>query len=305
MNINSFYSQVSLLTKVLPIVGREKVFALKGGTAINLFVRDMPRLSVDIDLTFLPILNREETFTEIFSALQRIKKNIEESLLGAKVKLIQAKSVPVPTSFYVAYQNIEIKVEVNFVLRGSAFPTVISTLCKSAVQEFNIDIEVVTLSIADLYGGKICAALDRQHPRDLFDIMILQDNEGITEEIRKSFIVYLASHSRPMNELLAPNFKDISLIYENEFIGMTKHSVELSSLYAARLKLLATLKQDLTPSEKQFLISIKEGTPEWSALGIPGIQNLPGIQWKLSNIQKMLPEKRKNVLEKLKEALSI
>jgi hypothetical protein len=52
---NPFYRQVVLLIELLPLVARERCFALKGGTAINLFVRDLPRLSVDIDLTYLPI----------------------------------------------------------------------------------------------------------------------------------------------------------------------------------------------------------------------------------------------------------
>jgi len=53
-----YRSQVELLLRVLPYVAKEKVFALKGGTAINLFVRDLPRLSVDIDLTYLPFEDR-------------------------------------------------------------------------------------------------------------------------------------------------------------------------------------------------------------------------------------------------------
>lgn len=54
----SYRKQVSLLIKIVPLVAKEAVFALKGGTAINLFLRNMPRLSVDIDLTYLPVKDR-------------------------------------------------------------------------------------------------------------------------------------------------------------------------------------------------------------------------------------------------------
>lgn len=64
-----FYRQVALLVRVLPWVATEKCLALKGGTAINLFVRDMPRLSVDIDLAYLPIEPREASLQHISAAL--------------------------------------------------------------------------------------------------------------------------------------------------------------------------------------------------------------------------------------------
>jgi len=67
---NPYYQQVVLLLDVLPIVGQETCFALKGGTAINLFVRNLPRLSVDIDLTYLPVQDRTTSLREVGSALE-------------------------------------------------------------------------------------------------------------------------------------------------------------------------------------------------------------------------------------------
>jgi len=69
----TYRQQVSLLLSVLPEVAKERCFALHGGTAINLFIRNMPRLSVDIDLTYLPIENREPSLKNIAEALQRNK----------------------------------------------------------------------------------------------------------------------------------------------------------------------------------------------------------------------------------------
>ena len=67
-----FRRQVALLVRTLPVVAEETCFALKGGTAINLFVRDLPRLSVDIDLTYLPVTSREASLADIGAALGRI-----------------------------------------------------------------------------------------------------------------------------------------------------------------------------------------------------------------------------------------
>ncbi len=73
-----------------------------------------------------------------------------------------------------------------------------------------MEMEIPVLSFADLYGGKICAALDRQHPRDLFDIKLLSEARGLNEEVSQAFVIYLASHNRPMSELLSPNFQGMN-----------------------------------------------------------------------------------------------
>jgi predicted nucleotidyltransferase component of viral defense system len=299
-----YKAQVDLLLRVLPLISKESDFALKGGTAINLFLRNMPRLSVDIDLTFLPILGREETFTKISSAISRLKNSIESSLSGTKVIPKQTSGTPGPTTFTVDEKRIQIKVEINFVLRGSVYQPSIQTLAEKAQTEFNSLIRVNCLSTPDIYAGKLCAALDRQHPRDLFDVKELLENEGITDDIRKAFVVYLASHSRPMNELLAPNFKDISTIYEQDFVGMTTEPIELQSLLETRERLVSIIKSELIEKERLFLISMKEGSPNWKLLEIEEIEKLPGLQWKLNNINKMDSNKREVALDKLKKALS-
>jgi hypothetical protein len=80
-----FHRQVALLLRVLPQVAEEECFALKGGTAINLLVRNMPRLSVDIDLTYLPIKPREASLADIDSAMRRIANRIQSALRGVRL----------------------------------------------------------------------------------------------------------------------------------------------------------------------------------------------------------------------------
>jgi len=305
MKDSRYYQQVRLLLSVLPIISLEPQFALKGGTAINLFIRDMPRLSVDIDLTYLPIEPREASLDGIHEGVKRIEKDIESKIKDVRVTFVQLKGVSVPTTLNVQTRDASIIVETNLVLRGSVYPAEVRGLCTSAQDTFEMYTEVQTLSVADIYGGKLCAALDRQHPRDLFDVMLLLADQGITDEIRKAFIVYLASHSRPMHELLDPYWKDISEMFSKEFAGMTREPVELSSLLSAREDMLVEIKRGITSNEKQFLISMKEDKePSWHLLGFDGIENLPGLQWKLLNIQKMSSDKREIALEKLKKVLS-
>ncbi|MFQ5651387.1 MAG: nucleotidyl transferase AbiEii/AbiGii toxin family protein [bacterium] len=162
-----------------------------------------------------------------------------------------------------------------------------------------------TLSIGDLYGGKICAALDRQHPRDLFDVYVLFNNEGITEDIRKAFLVYLISHPRPIIELLNPTLKDFSGVFEHEFKGMTTTQIELDDLVQARLELIHFVKYSLSERERQFLLSVKQIKPRWELLELQHIKNLPAVQWKLLNLKRMDKAKHSKAVEKLRSFLEI
>jgi predicted nucleotidyltransferase component of viral defense system len=279
---------------------------LKGGTAINLFVRDMPRLSVDIDLAYLPVEEpRETALNKIGEALSRIAAAIKKAIPGTKVQERRAQEPERIAKLMVSTGQARIKIEPNAVIRGSVFPVEERELTKRAEEMFERSVTAWTLSVPDLYGGKLCAALDRQHPRDLFDVRVLLDKEGITDEIRKAFVVYLASHDRPISELLDPTRKDIQQVYENEFAGMTVDKMACHDLIAAREALIETVKNDLTQDEKAFLLSLKEGQPKWGLMGIEGIEKLPAIQWKLKNIQSMNEKKRAASLDKLKRTLGV
>jgi predicted nucleotidyltransferase component of viral defense system len=301
-----FFKQAELMLKTIPHVATESCFALKGGTAINLFVRDMPRLSVDIDLAYLPVGEPRETALKKSSeALGRIAATIKRTITGTRVQESRAREPEHVIRLIVSTGATRIKIEPNEIIRGSVFPSEERELSQRAEDLFELSVRARALSLADLYAGKLCAALDRQHPRDLFDVKILLDNEGITDEIRKAFVVYLASHDRPMHELLDPKRKDVRRIYENEFAGMSIEDIAYRDLIAAREKLIETLKKELTDDEKTFLVSIKSGEPNWSVLGLKGIEKLPALQWKLLNIQKMGAKKRGELLLKLKRTLGL
>ena len=166
---NPYFRPVELLVKVLPIVGQSDCFALKGGTAINLFYREMPRLSVDIDLVYLPLRSRDEALQEMTQELFRIAREIERIIPLAKVQYSKLNRTEHITRLLVELDRAVIKVELSPVLRGTVYPAGIRRICRSAEERFGFA-EVQVVSFEDLYAGKILAALDRQHPRDLFGV---------------------------------------------------------------------------------------------------------------------------------------
>jgi predicted nucleotidyltransferase component of viral defense system len=299
-----FYKQAELMLRAMPAVAAETRFALKGGTAINLFVRDMPRLSVDIDLTYLPLEPRQESLQHLGEALEHIGSTIEETVRPCQAHRARDGAGNI-SKLIVRTADAQVVVEPNTVLRGTIFPCEERELVRSAQDLFALSVTVNTLSLPDLYGGKLVAALDRQHPRDLFDVKLLVENEGITDDIRRAFVVYLASHDRPMNELIDPVRKDFRQVFETQFAGLTAAPVTYEELAEARESMIHQLCESLTLAERQFLVSIKEGKPRWELLGLEGIERLPGIQWKLQNIAKMSPKKHAAALEMLKARLGL
>ena len=303
MDANSpFFKQVRLLVALLPHVARQHCFALKGGTALNLFVRDLPRLSVDIDLAYVPIENRETSLAAIDRALKTIGTDVERTVPRAVVRGSVLSGTATWFKLLVEQEGVSVKIEVTPVLRGSVYPSDLRELVPRAQTLFGYA-QMQVLSFEDLYAGKLCAALDRQHPRDLFDVRLLLAAEGITPRLKNAFLVYLLSHHRPMAELIAPTRKDIEAVYKGEFAGMVVEPVTLEALYAAREELITTVHRMLTDEDRQFLLAVKRGDADWSKFPIPDAQRLPAIQWKLHNLELMEPAKRKKALKALERAL--
>jgi predicted nucleotidyltransferase component of viral defense system len=299
----AYRKQVALLIKIVPLVAAETAFALKGGTAINLFLRDMPRVSVDIDLTYVPVKDRAASLKEIDGAMKRIAAAIELGVPGAKVNASTPKGEKSITKLIVRAGGAQIKIEVTPVLRGCVYEPEVRSVSARVEEEFGFA-EMSVVSFPDLYGGKIVAALDRQHPRDLFDVRDLFAKEGM-DNVRKAFIVYLLSHDRPMAEVLAPQRLDISAEYQRGFEGMVDEPVTLDELLKAREDLIAEIAGRMPEQHKRFLISVKRGEPDWALLDLPGAKDLPAVQWKLQNLAKLSDEKRAQLLKGLNAALQI
>ena len=300
---NIYYKQVKLLLEVLPYVNQEECFALKGGTAINMFIRDMPRLSVDIDLIYLPIEDRTSSLKHISESLERIAKAIESSMRSAKVFRLDQRSDGTLSKLQVDKEGVRIKIETSPVMRGTVKKPTPMMVSPKVEDAFGFA-ETLVVHHDDLYAGKLCAALDRQHPRDFFDVRGLLDNEGISDDLMDVFIVYLISSSQPIVKLLQPNRINISHLFEEQFVGMTTGSIELKHLTDTREELMQQLHQKLTDKHKAFLLGFKKGNPDWSLLPFENIDQLPSVKWKMLNLDKMSKTQRGEALGKLERSLS-
>ncbi len=281
----AYLESARLLTRVAPLVLVDDTFALKGGTAINMFVRDLPRLSVDIDLVFA------DYRVPRTDALNRINEAIRQSVTRLKKQGFQTRAQTTAdageSKLLVRDGKVEVKVEVNFILRGTVRPVQRAALTARSREILEADLEIPVVSLEDLYGGKLVAAMDRQHPRDLFDVRQLLEHEGITPGIRRAFVVYLACHNRPVHEVLFPAVHDIGETYQREFLGMMVDPVELEALLATRERVVQELPRALTAEERRFLLSLVRAEPDWSLLGIPHLEQLPAIRWKLQNLERL------------------
>jgi len=299
---NPFTEQARLLVALLSSVAKQPCFALKGGTAINLFLRDMPRLSVDIDLTYLPVEGRDVSLTGIDAAIGEITEDIALHIPRAKVNASILPGTGKRFKLLVWQGETSVKIEVSPVLRGSVFPAELRQLSARATKAFGYA-RVPVLSFEDLFAGKMCAALDRQHPRDLYDVHWLLQQEGIDERLKNAFLVYLMGHNRPMAELLAPQAQDIEPLYRAELEGMTYEPVGLQQLRETLPLLVGKIHAAMTDSDRRFLLALKKKTQDWRDFPLPEAERLPAIQWKMINLTRMGPSKRRLAAVKLEKVL--
>lgn len=281
----AYIDTVRLLLEAAPEVFRSRVFAMKGGTAINLFVQDLPRLSVDIDVVYVPHNEpRDTALAEIATELNAIRDRLQSLGLTAEVT---ATAVGDETKIFVRRGRDQVKIEINHVFRGTVFPPESRPLGKTASDLFTVAFSVPTLAVPELYGSKLVAALDRQHPRDFFDVHGMFQTHGLRPETVECFIAYLAGHNRPVHEVLFSRDLDMEPTFRNEFVGMERTMVTLADLNAARDRLRRELFAALTDAQKSFLVSLVSGEPDWALLPIPHLGKLPAVQWKLQNLARL------------------
>lgn len=297
---DQYQAQVRLLMRLIPIVARETCFALKGGTAINLFVRDLPRLSVDIDLMYLPMHERSEALVEIDAAMKRIKTSALADLRGARVtENVHDGAI---LRLLVMAEGTQVKIEVSPVLRGVVYEPFIAPVTEAVEEVFGFA-ETNVVSFEDLFAGKLVAALDRQHPRDLFDVRGLLTHEGLSDELREAFIIYLLSHNRPMGEVLSGRVKDLANEYRNGFEGMTEEVIAIEELIKTQHEMIKTLIGGMPDHHRAFLIGFERGEPDWSLLRISHVAELPAIRWRQRNLDKLNPDQRSDLVELLRASL--
>jgi len=281
----AYIETVRLLLEVAPEVFEQPDFAMKGGTAINLFVDHMPRLSVDIDVVYTDHRrSRDEALKAISAGLEKIRSGLSGRGLDAEI-------IPTTTGedirLIVRRRPNLVKIEVNHVFRGTVLPVEARRLGTEARKTFATEITVPLLATPELYGSKLVAAMDRQHPRDFFDVRGMYEHGGLTPDIVECFVCYLAGHNRPVHEVLFSRENDMAPAFENEFVGMAREPITLDELLEVRRRLHRDLPAVLTPNHRQFLLGLVGGEPDWNLIKCPHLSELPAIRWKLQNLAKL------------------
>lgn len=280
-----YIDTVRLLLAVAPVIFESPRFALKGGTALNLFVQDLPRLSVDIDVVFIDhVMEREAALIAIGDDLQTAKAKLERMGYSATIRRTQKGD---ESKLLVADQASQIKVEVNSVFRGTLLPVTQRALVSSARDRFTTAMELPVLAIPELYGSKLVAALDRQHPRDWFDVAAMMDGFGLDAEMVDCFVAYLAGHNRPVHEVLFSNDLPLDEIFNTDFVGMTAAEIPLQRLIETRQHIRQELPKVLTDAHRRFLLSFVRAEPDWTLMPFDHLKDLPAIRWKLLNLKKL------------------
>jgi predicted nucleotidyltransferase component of viral defense system len=296
----SVYAQkVDLLLRLLPLVMDEKVFAVHGGSAINLFLRDLPRYSVDIDLTYIPLADRQTSIDDINLHLKSISDKTRRAFPGMHITPNFATC-----KLLCEYRGKQVKVEVNQTKRGIVGGEVMHLpLCDKAQDEFQIYCEADIVPLTQLYGGKIAAALSRQHPRDLFDVKYMTAS---LHDCREGLIFCLLGSDRPIHESFAPTLIDQHDALANQFTGMTDTSFTYEDFEETRSKLIADVNQLMTNADRRFLISFEQGNPQWEGYEFEYFKDYPSVKWKLLNLQRLAkqnPDKLNMEADKLKSIL--
>ena len=275
-----YRKQVALLIRIMPSVYKIKEFAVHGGTAINLFHRNLLRYSVDIDVTYIPIENRQQSLASINQKLLEVKKNIEKTMPGGVVK-----HKPGVWKLLSTLGDATVKIEVNATKRGIIGDVVELPLCEKARNEFSMGCKARTVSFSQLYGGKITAALSRQHPRDLFDCKYMELQSF--DDVKNGFMLCLLGSDKPIIESLQPHDIDQTEALENQFQGMTETPFGYEDYLESRTALLSLVNGGLTITDKEFLLSFEQGEPDWNKCCAGDLSQYPSVQWKLLNIGKL------------------
>lgn len=271
---------MALLIRIMPSVYKIKEFAVHGGTAINLFHRNLLRYSVDIDVTYIPIENRQQSLASINQKLLEVKKNIEKTIPGVVVK-----HKPDVWKLLCTLGDATVKIEVNATKRGIIGDVVELPLCEKAKNEFSMGCKARTVSFSQLYGGKITAALSRQHPRDLFDCKYMELQSF--DDVKNGFMLCLLGSDKPIIESLQPHDIDQTEALENQFQGMTETPFGYEDYLESRTALLSLVNGGLTITDKEFLLSFEQGEPDWNKCCAGDLSQYPSVQWKLLNIGKL------------------
>lgn len=284
MITQNYIDTVRLMLRVAPLVFEHPAFALKGGTAINLYIDQMRRLSVDLDVVYLDgTADRATALQDISQMLSAVSEGALKQ--GLDVQRLR-RSSDHEAVIVVSDGSVRVKVEVNTVFRGSVYQPSLGDLCDTAARTFEVSVPLTLLDTSEVYAGKLLAALDRQHPRDLFDLWRFRQNSSIDDRLMDAFVLYLCGHSRPPHEILDGRDREISSDYERGLLGMLDEPVpSLQEIQATRYWARMAVLASLNTAHRTFLgdfFGLREVDEKFAGVALA---QLPALEWKRRNLR--------------------
>jgi hypothetical protein len=247
-----------------------------------------------VDVTYIPLGPRDESLADIDKKLAAISQQLQRAVPGINIR-------PVPNKLLCILGRNTVKIEVNGIKRGIIGPTIEMPLCDKAQAEFGMYCKARIVPVEQLYGGKIAAALSRQHPRDLFDYNYMETDK--IDRLKRGFMFALLGSDKPFIESLSPHSINQQEALENQFRGMTDIPFTYENYETARKQLITFINALLNEEDKAFLVSFEEADPQWEKSAYSDFRDFPSVQWKLFNVNKLKtqnPPKHRQEVERLR-----
>lgn len=247
---------------------------------------------MDIDLTWLPMHNFAGDAALVAAALEQLAGMLRGRPLQLQVQSSTGEGTRSVTRLMASRGRARVQIETTPVMRGTVHP-VRTMVVRPKVEEAFGFASVQALDFSDLYAGKLAAALSRQHPRDLFDVSLLLDDERANDVLWRTFLVYLTCSPKPAWEMLAPRVPaDFAATFDVHFRGMTAEPVTAEALLESRERLLARVAGWLNEPSRAFLRSVEDEEPDFGLIGLSHASELPGVRRRLHNLAQRTAAKR-------------
>ena len=273
-------SQMQLLVDLMPYVSED--FAPKGGTAINMFCRDLPRYSVDMDLVYLPRTDRLTAVRSMRGLLEQMRRAAQNGLRGVTTSQVRGGKDATAGLLWVEVRRgeVSVKIETPVSARQTLHAPSILNAVPAAESEFG-PARMKVVSFDEMYAGKVGASLGRRQLRDMFDIFHLLENEGLTEDLFRSFLAYAVADGRPPHMILSRAWHARKLPEQKRWQELMRTTLPMDRLLAANAELRQQCENRITPQVRQFLIDVHDGAADPGVIGIPEASTWPAFLWRM------------------------
>ena len=274
---------------------------LKGGTAINVFLSRLPRLSVDLDLNYIGQAERDAMLSE----RPRIETAVHQVCTGLGYRLQSGTDEHALREFYLGFKNISgthdrIQVEVNFLMRVCALSPILQNAVRLANEP---ETQFPVLAAEELMGSKLKALIDRRHPRDLYDAFrFLSSGADYDRELlRKLAVLFASTLDRDLREYRPERYENIE---KTEIERLLYPLLRATDRPAASdmLRVVAPVLRDVLDHDKEraYLEAMIRGKyqPELLFSDYPEvaqrIASHPALLWKAANVTAHFARSRRS-----------